>query len=739
MKTLYFQSHASFFIKRSLPLVATAVVLFAFTAINAQQDALARQEVPPIKIDASARTFKDVEKEQFAWYGRVLVVPALKRIVARKDAPSWGADACNFLKNAPTAVFAEQAHPSPTALQLQAHRLVDAGCDDYAVLLLAGMVDVCCGTDWRFVWHCSTRALNGLDADEDLPTIFSFHANGLLAWAYSKSGNDKGRADAEAKRFEACVRMAHDGSFKPDETELFLRHYLMSETRIRSKANTIRELAPKLPLPAWAQQTLLGWAEVELAWGERGSGWASSVTEAKAERFDQHLIKARTAFVQAWKANPKCPLAATGMIGVAMAGQAEQGESVRLWFDRATAAQCDYWRAYESIQWAYRPRWGGSHDLMLAFGRACLDTKRYDLDIPIKFAYICNDIVAETSDWRAFYRQPEVAKPLMELGEGLLREPTRAAEHKERLSYLAVYAWLTGDNARAAALLAELGGPLHPYAARKLTNHRSTESEMRNEVVAGNSGFADHVARANALYESGNLAEAGDLLRKIEASAPDTAGVREQLVLVNIEQRLSKGEWVQLPVNAALSGWLQRGGDWSGTADGVLINRGNDGKGGIIHRARVGPEFEMEINFSVEAKENCCLRCDILFGWHSGFQEPYNSAIYGQGGKYPPEAKFGANYTTLEEKVKKGIPLKKLNVLFLNSSGGKLTFTVNGKQAFIDYAPANLDFGPLDGRVGVGSTRWCRLNVTHISKINVRRLGIAPPASEPEKQERASL
>lgn len=715
-----------------------AAVFFASISIHAQEgvpsaeaiEALRRmasqveKAVPPIKIDSSARTFKDVEKEQREWCDRVLVRPALARIVARGDVP-WAADARGFLKSAPDVLFAEQWHAAPTELGQQARKLLQAGCDDLSVLLLAAFADMRCESDWRFVWDCASLALKAIAADPTAPAVLSYHANGLFAWAWQQTGRKKEQSEAEGKVLDAISRMAGDASFQPTETELFLRHLYIQKGVLKTNSDKVRDLAPKLPLPVWAQQTILGIAEVDLAWNARGGGWASGVNAEGWKGFEEHLAKARPALVRAWKENPKSPLAATAMISVVMAGRAESGETERLWFDRAITAQCDYGPAYESLLWAYRPRWCGSHELMFAIGKACLATNRYDLDIPMQFSRACNHIVSEIGDWRAFYRRPEIAKPLMELSEGFTHEPSRAYERPMRVSYLAVNAWLTGDNARAAAALAELGGPLHPDTLLKLRGHRVTESEMREEIAVANSPIAAEFKEAAALYEGRKLVEAGKLFQKIAPSAPGAAGegVREWLLLIDIEQRLAVGEWVRFPVDAGLRGWLQRGGDWSGTADGTLVNKGSDTGGGIIHRARVGSDFEMRVEFSVDAKEKCCRRCDIYFGWHAGFQEPYNIASFGQPGKFPATARILNSYMPPSGEVKKGIPYKDRNVLLLHSSGRKLAFTVNDKPAFNDYAPADFDFGPPDGRVGIGSSRWCRMNVTSISKIEVRRLG----------------
>src|SRR4030095_12205638 len=115
-----------------------------------------------------------------------------------------------------------------------------------------------------------------------------------------------------------------------------------------------------------------------------------------------------------WKLRPDMPFAASQMITVAMAGAGEESETMRLWFDRAVAAQYDYDEAYTSMLWGLLPRWGGTHVRMLAFGGACARTRRFDTAIPADLNTAARQIANELPDWRPLLRQPEMRKLLME-------------------------------------------------------------------------------------------------------------------------------------------------------------------------------------------------------------------------------------------------------------------------------------------------------------------------------------
>jgi len=673
--------------------------------------------VPPIQIVAATRTFRDVEKDQRLWWERVMVAPALARLEKRGDV-AWAADARKFLDAAPSIVFAEYWQEKPLALQPIARRLVNDGCDDPAILILAALIDDKCEIDWNFAEKATIAALKTLDADPSMPAVLSFFTNALAAQAW-KRGYEEKKSSQYLEKIPALIsRMAADSSYLPNEEELFIRHLHLMKDTPKLTAQKILDLAPQLPFQPWVRQTIIGHSEQTLAWENSGADY-----EKRTER-------ARAAFEQAWKMNRGCPIAASEMISLGSSGSSK-GVTKRDWFDRATAAQCDYPAAYDNMQSAYRNE---GDETLLAFAKACAATKRYDLEIPVSFTRICNDIAGRKKDWHSFYRRSDVAKVLLEVSDGLANEPTRAYEHYMRISYMAVNSWLVGDYARAAAALDLIKGPLHPDTHNKLAVHRMTEVEMREEVSIGNSPIAEDFQKANALYQQGELAEAKVRLKAMESRAQGAAaeGVYDKLLVIDVEEALARGEWVTLPVDPEFRGWLLQGGKWSCTGENTLVNHGNDGRAVILHRSRVGPNFEMFVEYSVICKPDtgkCCKRCEVIFDW--SYSNIHNIASYGQDGSSPMRPRITGNYRyTLPKDTlhrlptdnSKKFPYEKVNTMLIRSLDKKVSLTCNGIESFKDYQPENFRSGPPGSHVGIGSERWCNNNDTHISKIQVRRL-----------------
>ncbi|MGD0462934.1 MAG: hypothetical protein ABSB74_10645, partial [Tepidisphaeraceae bacterium] len=119
----------------------------------------------------------------------------------------------------------------------------------------------------------------------------------------------------------------------------------------------------------------------EYAWDARGGGWADSVTQQGWQLFGQRLAKAADALEQAWKLDPTNSDTAASMIDVEL-GQGQGRDRMELWFSRAMQADPDnYWACSQKLYYL-EPKWYGSNEEMLKFGRECLAGGNWDAGIP---------------------------------------------------------------------------------------------------------------------------------------------------------------------------------------------------------------------------------------------------------------------------------------------------------------------------------------------------------------------
>jgi len=165
---------------------------------------------------------------------------------------------------------------------------------------------------------------------------------------------------------------------------------------------------PDAPNP-WLVGMVCGLYQLEYAWDARGSGFAYTVTEEGWRLFDERLRLAKQYLEKAWEVAPHYPDAPTKMITVSMG--LRTGEE-RLWFERAVAAQFDFYSAYSSYRWSIRPRWGGSIQQLHAFGLECLETKRFDTRVPSIYFSALRDIAQDEGNYE-YWENPGIYERLI--------------------------------------------------------------------------------------------------------------------------------------------------------------------------------------------------------------------------------------------------------------------------------------------------------------------------------------
>lgn len=110
----------------------------------------------------------------------------------------------------------------------------------------------------------------------------------------------------------------------------------------------------------WFADYLVGIAEIELAWRDRGTKLAANTTDAQFRGFLSHLAKAETALVRAHNARPNWPEAAQAMITVAM-GQGDNARQRPLyWYEQAVKADPADARAASALAYAAIQKWSGA-------------------------------------------------------------------------------------------------------------------------------------------------------------------------------------------------------------------------------------------------------------------------------------------------------------------------------------------------------------------------------------------
>ena len=148
---------------------------------------------------------------------------------------------------------------------------------------------------------------------------------------------------------------------------------------------------------------------VAAAWNARGDGYANTVTKDGWESFKTNLVVAREALEHAWKLNPGEPDIATEMMSVEL-GQGSDRQEMELWFDRAMKLDTNNYRACFTKEQFLEPKWHGTDEEAVAFGRECVRSTNWGGHIPIILVLAHNDINGNlTGAAKAdYWKQPEV-------------------------------------------------------------------------------------------------------------------------------------------------------------------------------------------------------------------------------------------------------------------------------------------------------------------------------------------
>jgi hypothetical protein len=182
-----------------------------------------------------------------------------------------------------------------------------------------------------------------------------------------------------------------------------------------------------------------GDAYIDMAWQARGSGYADTVTEAGWTNFEARLQVAQDALNEAWLLNSNQSAIATDMMTVEL-GQGKGRGRMELWFQRAMALDPNNLCACDKKRYYLEPKWYGSAEDIIAFGRECVESKEWGGCVPLALVNVHKALVDYVDDsQRALYWQkPSVWPDLQEAFTKYLQ--TYPDDFNERQEY-ALYAY----------------------------------------------------------------------------------------------------------------------------------------------------------------------------------------------------------------------------------------------------------------------------------------------------------
>ena len=421
------------------------------------------------------------------------------------------------------------------------------------------------------------------------------------------------------------------------------------------------------------------------------------------------------------------------MVTVVMADAG--AEEMRLWFDRAVAAQIDYPEAWSNMRWGLRPRWHGSRTAMLALGVTALNTARFDTDVPRMFMDSVRDLEQEDEVGSGvhFYGRSDIWPYFQRMYEGYITEPTQVDSRDGWRSSYAVVAHLAGHDDVARAQLEALAWQPRQW---NLEGWGVDLSLLPLEVAARTSPASNHIAEAELAFAPGHAHEAAQLFQQLAATnnadERTRAFIHQRCVAMALQQKLFDGDWVDfLPVGADDPNWFYPRGDHERLADGTLeLRAGADGHL-LYSRVPVGSAVEIRCEFELVKSSNRAFQA----GLGIGLPALYDSNWIALTMKRSPAGKDSVHLALGWKGGGTSKPVKFRdgpNSFLFRLQDKKVSLSLNGEEIWKDFPrPQPIYVASEDFRLGLTAAGDRNETVLRYRQLQVRRAPRTAPAPKP--------
>jgi hypothetical protein len=331
----------------------------------------------------------------------------------RKD-PQWDADARKCL-----ALFARirsWTNETPTEvlqeLRTTLARVVGVGCDDPLIRYLhLRFVDPRTGIQAALAFSETASALQ----KSAYPDIRKFYAT---FWARRASLTAIPQPpEAAAMLTTAASYLAKaldDPSMPPPEADQACDLLMSASQWFETPRWDCYQILEKVLTNRWKGSSLAllvkGQAYLAYAWKARGRGLAPSVADEGWKLMAERSEVAAAALEEAWALNPRDGRICLAMMRVER-GQGKGRDRLDLWFQRGMKLDPgSYDLCYEKIEYL-RPRWYGSFEDLISFGRACTTNTSWKGDARLMLANAHVAVSQEIQDGEqrvAYLAQPKV-------------------------------------------------------------------------------------------------------------------------------------------------------------------------------------------------------------------------------------------------------------------------------------------------------------------------------------------
>ena len=393
--------------------------------------------------------------------------------------------------------------------------------------------------------------------------------------ALATQGTEADRAAIRAKLIEATSSFVEEASGNRAATPLTW-FYLGGVSNLLTEAERdvlYRNLLRRKKVDPFFLHMFVALQSNQRAWQIRGNGFADSVNDDAWRQFADLNVKASLHFRKAWLLYPNLPDAPSAMIAVANSASGSEAWSPRQWFELSCHARFDYVPAYNTYMHPLLPRWGGSREAMLDFGKECADTKVFDTPVPYFLIDFISQIAEETPDGMA-WENPEYVDVLLDFWESMdewVKQNTivKEANHwRNQYSMKAAVLIRNGRYAEAKSVLEQTPFPPATAPMQKILGDpafAASKAYALSEpgamgLIDIEQRFGQTFAPITAVTEFSAAIETVTAARlaNTNAKAERYFAVREDSL--RKQKSFQEGAWVELGFDEPLTTWSVRNG-----------------------------------------------------------------------------------------------------------------------------------------------------------------------------------
>ena len=355
----------------------------------------------------------------------------------------------------------------------------------------------------------------------------------------------------------------------------------------------------------WFFLLVRGEYAVKKAWEVRGSGGGGEVTPEGWKGFAGWLKAARADLEEAWQLRPELPDAAARLVtvngGLVSTRGVKELDDLRIWFDRAVAAECDHPEAYSRYLWFARPRWQGSIREMRAFAEECYNTKRFDTFAPYYYVRSLLTVSEEQyGRWQDVFIEDCVFEKSREVLNAILKMEGLSKEERNMYScVLTMICWAAGD----------LDAAIEAYKVRQ--DRHSTQATLFGEasfysvtrmldvLIRDPPAELTELARRCLKREFDKTQDLMEALQKEDVwnDSDNYSVIIPLFLMVNSRNAdWEKGLWRDLQVSDRFDGWVNR-----------------DPKFSVKEQAYVAGAQLARLSLGVPLPENLEIECKVTF------------------------------------------------------------------------------------------------------------------------------